>query len=63
MYWQDGWSQAYIESMVWTAASGEGRSRAEASHGERMTTGGCEIQRREPVKGTSGANKVGLGPL
>lgn len=58
MYWWDGWSQVCAESMVWTAAYGEGRCRAEESHGERMTTGGCEIQRREPVKGTSGANKV-----
>lgn len=58
MYWWNGWSQVCAESMVWTAAYGERRSRAEESHGERMTTGDCEIQRKETVKGTSGANKV-----
>lgn len=58
MSWRDGWSQVCAESMVWTAAYWEGHPTAEESRGERMTTGCCEIQRREPVKGTRGANKV-----
>lgn len=58
MYWRDGWSQVCAESLVWTAAYGEGRPRAEESQRETVTTGCCKIQRKEPVKGTSGANKV-----
>lgn len=58
MYWWDGWSQVCAESMVWAATYGKGCSRAEESRGERMITGCCEIQRREPVKGTSGPNKM-----